>query len=122
MSTHKTIILLALFSLIFFSCSSEEKRRAKVSVRLYGNYLNYVSSKNNADLVLNWDDIEIQLDRTKLNAEHSIEKLGSAPELKKNLESITHKYQSLISKIEVVKNKGNSSSTESETKRIRISL
>ena len=48
------------------------------------------------------------LERTKLNAEHSIGNLGNAPDLQKNFEYIHQKHQSLLSRVEENMNKSDS--------------
>lgn len=115
-------ILILWFTFVFLtisSCNNEQKQVAKLSMVNYQNYLDSISSENIYDVLVNWEEVQNKLDRVKMNAEYSFEKIENEVELKSNLESLNLKYSAFMKKIDHTKYKMSNSNTDTNVKKVK---
>lgn len=85
------------------SCKDEKKIQAEKDVAMYTNYVDSISSIETDKAAMEWEAIEADYNRLKMNAENGLTEVNETENLKESIDNTTLKYEEY--KIKVVLDK-----------------
>lgn len=103
MKNLKLTLGLLVIATAFTSCKDEKKSLAEKEVAMYTKYVDSVSSLEMATATAEWDAIQADYDRLKMNAENALNGVEETEDLQETVTSTTVKYEDY--KVKVVSEK-----------------
>ncbi len=85
------------------SCKDEKKIQAEKDVAMYTNYVDSISSIETDKAAIEWETIESDYNRLKMNAENGLTGVNESENLKESIDNTTVRYEEY--KIKVVTDK-----------------
>jgi len=114
MKILKLSIITFIIIIFIIACESEQKSIANRSVNTYHRYIDSIEKLDFYALFDNWENLESQAERVRQNAQYSLEKLSDSLELQKKLNIITSRYDILISKVVIEKERFTASNDDNK--------
>lgn len=99
MKNLKIIITFIVLATIFGSCKDENQEMSKKSVTSFQRYVDSVSNVAQTEVTKNWDSIETNYKKMKINVENSIANATEKESLQKEMDNTSAKYENFKMKI-----------------------
>ncbi|WP_348798699.1 DUF6565 domain-containing protein [Flavobacterium adhaerens] len=99
MKNIKTTLVAIAIVLAFASCKDEKQEKAQKAIDKYKTYIDSVSNVAQDELTENWEKIESNYDKLKLDAETSLANATDKTKLQSSLDALTDKYGEFKTKI-----------------------
>ena len=87
------------------ACTDEKKLQAEKDVAMYANYVDSVSNVEMNEAANDWDEIQKDYDRLKMNAENSLTGVEEDQKLKESIDNATVRYEEYRVKVVTEKEK-----------------
>lgn len=113
MKNLKLTLGLVALATAFTSCKDENQEMAKNSVDSYESYVDSISNVTEAEAAANWDAIQADYERMKMDAESSLATATDKDALQKDLDNASMKYDEY--KVKVVTEKQRMDGENSKT-------
>jgi hypothetical protein len=113
MKNLKITLGLLVVAVLLTACTDEKKIQAKKDVALYTNYVDSVSDIEMETAANEWNEIQKDYDRLKMNAENSLTGVEESNDLKESIDNATVRYEEY--KVKVVSEKEKADMENSKT-------
>lgn len=105
MKNLKLTLGLVALAAMFTSCKDEKQEMAQKSVDSYEKYVDSVSNVAQAEAAANWDAIQADFERMKMDAESSVATATDKDALQKDVDNASMKYDEYKAKVVAEKEK-----------------
>lgn len=92
MKNLKLILGMVAFATVFTSCKDENQEMAQKEMDAYKSYVDSISNVASMEAAANWDAIQADFEKKKMNAESALEKANDKTTLQQDLNETTVKY------------------------------
>jgi len=112
-----TFVLIAT-AIAFLSCKNEKQEKAEKSLHAYAQYVDSISAIAKGQAFENWETIEKDYSKLKIEAQNSLAETNNETKLKTNFDASTTKYEEY--KNDITSEKENMEANNMKTKKYKI--
>ncbi len=112
MKNLKITLGLLVVAVSLTACTDEKELQAKKDVAMYTNYVDSVSNIEMETAANEWNEIEKDYDRLKMNAENSLTGVEESKNLKESIDNATVRYEEYKVKVVSEKEKADMENTK----------
>ena len=112
MKNLKITLGLLVVAVSLTACTDEKELQAKKDVAMYTNYVDSVSNIEMETAANEWNEIEKDYDRLKMNAENSLTGVEESKNLKESIDNATVRYEEYKVKVGSEKEKADMENTK----------